>query len=203
MDIMILAYFHGAVLALGLILPLGVQNAFILNQGASSAHYRQVLPVVITAGISDTFLILLAVLGASIILFEYPVVKTSLMVFGIIFLVYIGYRAWVTEYNLEKSSTKGIGWSTSKKVLFTLSVSLLNPHAVIDTVGVIGPTALIYELYPLIAFTAAVIINSWLWFFALAKFGQHLRRYKRIYQYQGKFAALIMWFNVGLLVLRL
>lgn len=48
---------HAVVLAFGLILPLGVQNVFIFNQGLSQKKYLHAMPAVVTASISDTLLI--------------------------------------------------------------------------------------------------------------------------------------------------
>mgnify|MGYP001218790420 FL=1 len=48
---------HGIILAFGLILPLGVQNIFVFNQGATHKKFTNALPVIITAGICDTILI--------------------------------------------------------------------------------------------------------------------------------------------------
>ena len=44
---------HG--LLLGLILPLGAQNVFVFNQGANQKKISKALPVIITAGLCDTF----------------------------------------------------------------------------------------------------------------------------------------------------
>ena len=51
------------VLAFGLILPLGVQNVFVFNQGANHPKFIYALPAIITASICDTVLILIAVNG--------------------------------------------------------------------------------------------------------------------------------------------
>ncbi len=56
-------YLHAFILALGLILPLGVQNLFVFNQGVTQPALWRALPAVITAAICDTLLILLAVQG--------------------------------------------------------------------------------------------------------------------------------------------
>ena len=45
---------HGILLAFGLILPLGVQNVFVFNQGATHKKFTNALPAVITAGLCDT-----------------------------------------------------------------------------------------------------------------------------------------------------
>ena len=57
---MLLALVHGFILALGLILPLGVQNVFIFNQGAVQPRVMRAMPAVLTATSCDALLILLA-----------------------------------------------------------------------------------------------------------------------------------------------
>lgn len=48
------AIIHGIVLAFGLILPLGVQNVFIFQQGAWQKQVWRALPAVISASVCDT-----------------------------------------------------------------------------------------------------------------------------------------------------
>ncbi|MGC7723192.1 LysE/ArgO family amino acid transporter [Staphylococcus epidermidis] len=124
---------HGLLLALGLILPLGAQNVFVFNQGANQKKISKALPVIITAGLCDTFLIVIAILGVSLILISMP---------------------------------------TKKQILFALSVSLLNPHAIMDTVGVIGTSASVYDGYDKVVFSLATISVSWIWFVFLAILGR-------------------------------
>jgi L-lysine exporter family protein LysE/ArgO len=66
------AFTHGFILALGLILPLGAQNVFVFQQGATQHRFFQALPAVITAAVCDTALIILAVLGVSVVVFTIP-----------------------------------------------------------------------------------------------------------------------------------
>lgn len=63
---MVSSVIHGVILAFGLILPLGVQNVFVFNQGTTQSTFNKTLPVIITAAICDTLLISLAVLGVSV-----------------------------------------------------------------------------------------------------------------------------------------
>lgn len=51
-----------------------------------------------------------------------------------------------------------------KQIAFAVSVSLLNPHAILDTIGVIGTSSLKYDGIDKTAFAAACIITSWLCF---------------------------------------
>ncbi|HDG8365356.1 TPA: amino acid transporter [Staphylococcus aureus] len=168
---MVTAIIHGFILAIGLILPLGAQNVFIFNQGANQPkyRYRYVLPAIIAAGLSDSLLIIIAVVGVSIIIMSLPVLQAIIYIVGLIFLMYMAWTIWH-----DKPSTDGEAqiMSPMKQVSFALSVSLLNPHAILDTIGVIGSSAALYSGSNKIAFTIACISVSWLWFFLLAILGE-------------------------------
>ncbi|NUF80010.1 LysE/ArgO family amino acid transporter [Staphylococcus aureus] len=167
---MVTAIIHGFILAIGLILPLGAQNVFIFNQGANQPKYRYVLSAIITAGLSDSLLIIIiAVVGVSIIIMSLPVLQAIIYVVGLIFLMYMAWTIWH-----DKPSTDGEAqiMSPMKQVSFALSVSLLNPHAILDTIGVIGSSAALYSGSNKIAFTIACISVSWLWFFLVAILGK-------------------------------
>lgn len=170
---MVTAIIHGFILAIGLILPLGAQNVFIFNQGANQPKYRYVLPAIITAGLSaglsDSLFIIIAVVGVSIIIMSLPILQAIIYIVGLIFLMYMAWTIWH-----DKPSTDGEAqiMSPMKQVSFALSVSLLNPHAILDTIGVIGSSAALYSGSNKIAFTIACISVSWLWFFLLAILGK-------------------------------
>ena len=53
---MVGAFSYGVLLAFGLIIPLGVQNVFIFNQGATQQHVWHALPSVLTAFVCDVIL---------------------------------------------------------------------------------------------------------------------------------------------------
>lgn len=191
---MISAIIHGVILAFGLILPLGVQNVFVFNQGATQSKFRSALPVVLTASICDTILISLAVLGISVIVLGVYWIKIILLTVGIIFLVFMGYVTWKSKPNSNSSDEKAL--SPKKQIVFALSVSLLNPHAIMDTIGVIGTSSISYSGIEKIGFTLACIIISWMWFFSLALIGRQVGRLsdsKRFITTLNKVSALIMW----------
>lgn len=139
------------------------------NQGANQPKYRYVLPAIITAGLSDSLLIIIAVVGVSIIIMSLSVLQAIIYIVGLIFLMYMAWTIWH-----DKPSTDGEAqiMSPMKQVSFALSVSLLNPHAILDTIGVIGSSAALYSGSNKIAFTIACISVSWLWFFLLAILGK-------------------------------
>ena len=197
---LISAFFNGFLLALGLILPLGAQNSFVLNQSSRERNYWYTLPIVFTAALSDTLLILLAVFGVSLILMHFIWLRIALLIFGVLFMLYVGWSSWRAVYTLEADVDKKNNWSLKRKIIFTLSVSILNPYAILDTVGVIGTSSILYLGVGKIVFISACIIVSWLWFFLLAAFGRVLRRFEKIYRHQGKISAIIIWINAFILL---
>ncbi|UDI78799.1 LysE family transporter [Staphylococcus taiwanensis] len=167
---MIQAIIHGFLLALGLILPLGAQNVFVFNQGANQQKFKRALPAIITAGLCDTLLISLAVIGVSLILMSLPMLQLVVYIIGLFFLLYMAWSLWKENPN-NANDVQG-GLSPSKQISFALSVSLLNPHAIMDTIGVIGTSASAYNGVAKIAFTLATVSVSWLWFIFLAIAGR-------------------------------
>lgn len=63
-------------------------------------------------------------------------------------------------------------FSSKKQVLFAASVSLLNPHAIMDTVGVIGLSSLRYHGEEKVIFAVSCMLVSWIWFLGLSPIGR-------------------------------
>lgn len=191
---MIAAFFHGIILAFGLILPLGAQNVFVFNQGARQPTLSRVLPVIITAALCDTLLILLAVMGVSLVVLTFAWLKTTLYVIGFFFLAYMGWLTWKSKPTLEGDAQES--FSTKKQMMFAASVSLFNPHAILDTIGVIGTSSLGYADAEKWAFLIACILVSWLWFIGLAMTGRiagTLDRSGRVIHRLNRISALLIW----------
>ncbi len=197
---MLAAFLHGFLLALALILPLGPQNTFVMSQGAANERYRDVVPVVIVASLSDTMLIAVAVSGVSLALLALPVLKIGLTILGIVFLGWMGVQSWRApvdhgETRLIDPSTAA--WPLRKRVRYSLSVSLLNPHAIMDTIVVIGGGAALYSHEgEKLAYGLAAILVSWTWFFALSLTGRAfllLRNRARALTALNRGSAIIMW----------
>lgn len=184
---------HGIILAFGLILPLGVQNVFVFSQGAVQPNILRALPATITAAMCDTMLIILAVFGLSMIVLQFEILRMVLMIVGVIFLFYMGYVIWRSE---PAQSDTHQALPARKQILFALSVSLLNPHAILDIVGVIGTSALKYVGAEQLLFTLACIVVSWLWFFGLMLSGAVMKKLDRtgsLLKAFNKCSALFIW----------
>ncbi|WP_046959183.1 LysE/ArgO family amino acid transporter [Bacillus wiedmannii] len=196
------AIIHGIILAFGLIIPLGVQNVFVFNQGASQPNIWRAVPVVLTASICDTLLILIAVQGVSLVLLTFSWLTNTLYIIGFFFLLYMGFVIW--RSNPSNDIKQENSMPLKKQILFAASVSLLNPHAILDTIGVIGTNSIQYIGSEKWAFTLATIIVSWIWFISLALAGKFLKRIDstgKTIVLLNKFSGLIIW-GVALYMLK-
>ncbi|MGH1284961.1 LysE/ArgO family amino acid transporter [Bacillus toyonensis] len=196
------AIIHGIILAFGLIIPLGVQNVFVFNQGASQPNIWRAAPVVLTASLCDTLLILIAVQGVSLVLLTFSWLTTTLYTIGFIFLIYMGFVIWRSKPSKDVKQEKSM--PLKKQIIFAVSVSLLNPHAILDTIGVIGTNSIQYIGSEKWAFTFATIIISWIWFISLALAGKFLKRLDstgKAIVLLNKFSALVIW-GVALYMLK-
>lgn len=200
---MVQAFIQGILLSFGLILPLGAQNIFIFNQGALHRKWRAALPAVITASICDTLLILLAVWGVSLLVLTLSWLKVVLAIVGVLFLLYIGWMIWNSDTDSDATIDRSVKWTMSKQILFCMSVSLLNPHAILDTVGVIGTTSLSFQGNEKIIFTSACILVSWIWFLSLSILGRMIGSADRsgaIRRNLNRISAVLIWFSAIYLI---
>lgn len=187
------AIIHGIILAFGLILPLGIQNVFVFSQGATQPRVLLALPATITAALCDTFLILLAVFGLSAIVLQFEWLRFSLVLVGVLFLLYMGLSIWKTKPKANESNN---ALPVRQQIIFALSVSLLNPHAILDTVGVIGTSALKYMGNEQVYFAVGCIAVAWGWFFGLMIAGSILKKLDtkgNLMVIINKFSALFIW----------
>lgn len=193
-------FWHGFFLAFSLILPLGVQNVFIFFQGATQPLHRA-LTLVVVAALCDTLLISLAVSGVSVAVVALPWVKWLLTIGGALFLLYMGWNYW-RQSDLPQQQEKNTE-SLKQSILFAMTVSLLNPHAILDTIAVIGTSSLLYDGERRLQFACAAVLVSWIWFFGLALTGRLIQRLEKsglimLRLQQG--SAIMMWFTAGLLI---
>ncbi|MEW9180260.1 LysE/ArgO family amino acid transporter [Bacillus mycoides] len=196
------AIIHGIILAFGLIIPLGVQNVFVFNQGASQPNIWRAAPVVLTASICDTLLILIAVQGVSLVLLTFSWLTTTLYMIGFFFLMYMGWVIWRSDPSNDVKQEKSM--PLKNQIIFAASVSLLNPHAILDTIGVIGTNSIQYIGSEKWAFTFATIIISWIWFISLAFAGKFLKGFDstgKTIIVLNKISGLIIW-GVALYMLK-
>lgn len=171
MEYLILGFFTG----LSLILAIGAQNVFVIEQGLKRQF---IFTVCLICSISDYLLIFLG-----IILFEYfknyynDTVELILNILLLIFLLHF-------IYSKIKSSFSNIDFSTTKseenlKSIFlkTLGFTYLNPHVYSDTVFFLGNFSKNLILINKIYFGLGATISSFLFFFMIGYLANFLSKY--------------------------
>lgn len=156
-----------------LIVAIGAQNAFVIRQGLLR---RQLLLTALLCSLIDSFLIVLGVLGFGQIISSHPVLMIISKYFAISFLFAYGchslYRVFKRGGSLE--SAEGELPTTKQTVLMLLALSLLNPHAYLDTVVLLGSIATHHPADEQVYFVIGAICSSFLWFFAITYGGKFL-----------------------------
>ncbi|WPA91241.1 arginine exporter ArgO [Providencia zhijiangensis] len=189
-------YFQGALLGAAMILPLGPQNAFVLQQGSRKKFH---LMSALLCALSDTILIIAGVFGGSALLSQSELLMALITWAGVAFLAWYGYGAFRTAMTpddevLQLESKTMTRW----KVIVTLfAVTWLNPHVYLDTFVVLGSVGgqLESQLRPW--FTAGALTASFVWFFLLAMlaawFSPILNK-PRSQRLINLFVGCVMWF---------
>ncbi|MTC59987.1 arginine exporter ArgO [Providencia rustigianii] len=189
-------YIQGALLGAAMILPLGPQNAFVLQQGSRKQFH---LMSALLCALSDTILIIAGVFGGSALLSQSELLMTLITWAGVVFLVWYGYGAFRTAMTPDDSVLQLEGRVITRwKVIATLfAVTWLNPHVYLDTFVVLGSVGgqLESQLRPW--FTAGALTASFIWFFLLAMlaawFSPILNK-PRSQRIINLFVGCVMWF---------
>ena len=171
MDFLLLGFFTG----LSLILAIGAQNIFVIEQGLKKQH---VFLVCLICSISDLILIFLG-----IFLFHYFIQyfnSTIELVFNILLLIFLLHFIYskIRTYNSSinfNSETKEI--SKFNILLKTLGFTYLNPHVYSDTVFFLGNFSKNFLLNQKILFGLGASISSFLFFFLIGYLSKFLSKY--------------------------
>lgn len=199
----VIPFGEGFLLGIGLIMGIGPQNTFILQQGV---RRRFVFMIALLASLIDGGLILLGVSGAGHVFASIPLLVTGVVVAGAVFLLIYGWTSFGAAL-YPKPPAAGLTWGGAlcrrTVVLSVLAVSLLNPSTYLDTLLVIGGSAARYSGAPGMAFAAGATAASTLWFFLLAfgaaRFGRSLHNPRTARTIDAASGA-IMWFVAGRLL---
>ena len=173
MEFLVLGFFTG----LSLILAIGAQNIFVIEQGLKKQY---IFLVCIICSISDLILIFLG-----IFLFHYfyqffnSTIELIFNILLIIFLIYFIYTK-IKSFDIEVSFNSNIeGTSKFKIILKTLAFTYLNPHVYSDTVFFLGNFSKNYLLDQKISFGIGASIASFLFFFTLGYLSNYLSKYAK------------------------
>ncbi len=158
------AYLSGLLLGLAIIIPVGASSLFVLNQGLQNVFSRALVGV-LTVCLCDSLLIVLGVMGASALLVALGY-REALITLGSVFLALLGLIALSTRLQHGEAKTRRGG--TAAVVAQAVGVSLLNPHAILDTIGVVGAVISTRSVDERVLFGVGTLSATWVWFLRFA-----------------------------------
>ena len=171
MDLLLLGFFTG----LSLILAIGAQNIFVIEQGLKKQH---IFLVCLICSISDLILIFFG-----IFLFHYFVqyfnstieqIFNILLIGFLIHFIYSKIKIFNTKVSLQSDQNKNSKYDIFLK---TLGFTYLNPHVYSDTVFILGNFSKNFSLNEKIIFGIGASIASFLFFFLLGYLSKFLSKY--------------------------
>lgn len=170
---MLSTYFTGLTLMATLIMPIGMQNAFVLNQGIRRQHH---LFVASFCSITDAIFMSAGAWGAATLFTAYPWLLLCIGIFGALFMIYYGFLCFKNALNSKHyTQLKSSQYPHFKGVILACcAFTILNPHLYIDTIVILGGFAanLTSEQRPW--FVLGGVSASFIWFFSLALLGAKL-----------------------------
>ena len=173
MEYLVLGFFTG----LSLILAIGAQNIFVIEQGLKKQH---VFLVCFVCSISDLILIFLG-----IFLFHYFIQyfnNTIELIFNIllvIFLIHFIYSKIKLLNSKVNFNNETQDYTKFNVFLKTLGFTYLNPHVYSDTVFFLGNFSKNFILYQKILFGTGASVASFIFFFAIGYLSKNLSKYAK------------------------
>ncbi|EID0033646.1 amino acid transporter [Vibrio alginolyticus] len=159
---------QGFGLGASMIIPIGAQNAYVLNQGIKRNHH---LTTATICSVLDMIFISLGIFGGGAILSQNEILLTSVTLGGIAFLSFYGLLSLKSAFKPEsESESKGeiVARGRRTVILGALAVTVFNPHLYLDTVVILGSIGGQFEGHDRIAFALGTIMASFVWFYTLS-----------------------------------
>ena len=183
----------GFALGLSLIIAIGAQNVFVLQQGLMRSH---VFAACMVCAVSDAILISIGVGGFHLIAGSMAWVQPLLTKAGAIFLTVYG--AMSMRKSIWPAETHEIGelikLPLAGVVIASLGFTWLNPHVYLDTVVLIGAVSTQYESR--LSFGLGAVASSFIFFFTLGYGARRISHYfesRLAWRFLDAFVALVMW----------
>lgn len=194
---MLSVFFQGLALGAALILPLGPQNAFVMNQGVKRQYHFMTAAL---CTLSDIALICAGIFGGNALLSQSPLLLMMITWAGVAFLLWYGWGALRTTFSgdVTLSEETAIKQSRWRIIATVLAVTWLNPHVYLDTFVVLGSLGSQFASESARQwFAFGTISASILWFFGLALLAAWLSpllRTARAQRIINLLVGTIMWF---------
>ncbi|MDA0149943.1 LysE/ArgO family amino acid transporter [Vibrio sp. LaRot3] len=185
-----------------MIIPIGAQNAYVLNQGIKRNHH---LTTATICSLLDTLFISLGIFGGGALLSQSEWLLTSVTLGGIAFLSVYGALSLKSAFqykHYDETQREVTARGKRTVILGALAVTVLNPHLYLDTVVILGSIGGQFEGHERLSFAIGTIMASFVWFYSLsigaAKLGPTLSKPK-VKQGIDIAVALMMFTIAGLL----
>ncbi len=166
------ALITGFTLSLSLILAIGAQNAFVLQQGLRREH---VAAVVAVCAVLDVSLMAIGVAGLGAAIGSRPVLLEVIRYVGAAVLIFYAVQALRRAMSSQALQTGAGGEAALLRqvVVQITTISLLNPHVYLDTVVLVGAVGAQQPENLRWVFLFGAGLASTVWFVALG-FGARL-----------------------------
>ena len=185
-------FIQGFIIGSSLIIAIGPQNLFVINQGLKKNF---VFIVVLICSLSDSLLIICGIYLSNNILSLNTSLITIMKLIGGIWLILYGISK-IKNSRQNKINSNGLNESSfSKVIVTTLAITYANPHVYLDTVILLGSISINFDnkLY----FGLGAIFASFIFFFSLGYFSNFLSRYiksPKVWFYVDNTMGLLMLF---------
>ncbi|MEI8657459.1 LysE/ArgO family amino acid transporter [Vibrio sp. Hal054] len=159
---------QGFSLGATMIIPIGAQNAYVLNQGIKRNHH---LTTATICSVMDVFFISLGIFGGGALLSQNETLLTVVTLGGIAFLTFYGwlsFRAALQSSDEQESQPQKLARGRRAVILGALAVTVLNPHLYLDTVVILGSIGGQFEGSDRLAFALGTMTASFVWFYGLS-----------------------------------
>ena len=188
-------YWQGFFLGAAMILPLGPQNVFVMNQGIRRQYP---LMVALFCALSDVALICAGIFGGSALLSQSPLLLAMVTWGGVAFLLWYGWGAFkaVIQQPDHRDNRAVVHHSRWRIIATILAVTWLNPHVYLDTFVVQGSIGGQLASDARNWFALGSITASFLWFFSLALLAAWLAPWLSMPKAQrviNGFVGIVMW----------
>lgn len=159
---------QGFGLGASMIIPIGAQNAYVLNQGIKRNHH---LTTAAVCSLLDVLFISLGVFGGGALLSSNESLLLAVTLGGIAFLLFYGslsLKSAFSQSSEEEAQMQVMARGRRAVIAGALAVTVLNPHLYLDTVVILGSIGGQFEGQDRIAFAIGTILASFVWFFTLS-----------------------------------
>ena len=164
-------FLEGIALGASLIIAIGPQNAFVIQQGILRQH---VFLAAFVCTLVDVVLIIVGAAGFGTLIAIIPSLKTYFLWGGILFLMGYGTLSLISSFKHPRDegslgkNESGYSTKNRKSIIITAAgFSLLNPHVYLDTVILLGGLAAQYEIPERHYFAFGAIMASVVWFYGI------------------------------------